>query len=121
MHLDSEHLCSPHIDAQLKPRRLIDGNLAWLRTFEDLIDRIGSAAPKIRKVDSTGDQATMFDEGVKRVNGWKPCFLCQINDQPAVLPIFCLLADDHGIDALPHRREGAAVLCLLQRTIARPH
>jgi hypothetical protein len=34
-----------------------------------LIDRIGSAAPKIRKVDSKGDQATMFDEGVKRVNG----------------------------------------------------
>jgi len=65
MHLASEHLCSPQIDAQLKPRRF----LAWLRTFEDLIDRIGSAAPKIRKINSIGDQATMFDEGVKGVNG----------------------------------------------------
>src|SRR6516164_1450841 len=59
---EAERLGGRQIDNEIKPGRLLDWNVAWLRTAQNLVDIIGCAPVQIGKIWSVGHQTSALDE-----------------------------------------------------------
>src|SRR5262245_6710645 len=60
-HLQAERIGSREINEEIEFGRLLDRELGWLRSAQNLIDQVGSSAPHVSPVRSIGHQTSHFD------------------------------------------------------------
>jgi hypothetical protein len=62
------------VDHQLKFGWLLDWNVGWLGSFQNLIDENSGTPEGFVPVGSVGHQATILDNSSPTVNRWQPIF-----------------------------------------------
>jgi hypothetical protein len=98
-HLDPKRLRGPQVDYQRELGRLVEWNLARLRTSENLVNLTGGVAKEFRKVLGKGHEAADFGKLMIRVNRRQSPFVGQLNDEPTVVNIFRFIAYEERIRA----------------------
>jgi hypothetical protein len=68
----AERFRGPHVDDQLKLGRLLDREITWLRSLENLIHVAGSPAEHVDEVGGIHDQPASLDEWRPSVDRWEP-------------------------------------------------
>src|SRR5262249_1266159 len=59
-HFEAERIGSREINEEIEFGRLLDRELGWLRSAQNLIDQVGSSAPHVLPVRSIGHQTSHF-------------------------------------------------------------
>ena len=59
-HFEAERIGSREINEEIEFGRLLDRELGWLRSAQNLIDQVGSSAPHVSPVRSIGHQTSHF-------------------------------------------------------------
>src|SRR5262245_44665929 len=72
-HRETKRIGSGQIDDEIELGRLLDRDVASLRTTQNFIDITSGAPEQVQKVRSIGNQTSRFDPLPGIVNCWKPC------------------------------------------------
>src|SRR5262249_10931098 len=67
-HIKTERFGGRQIDDELEFRRLLNWNVGWLSTAQNLVDEFGGAPIECREIWSIAHQTTRFDELSKTVD-----------------------------------------------------
>src|SRR5262252_9841917 len=74
-YVDAKCLRGLEIDNKVELARLIEGNVARLRTLEDLVDFIGGVGKYVREIDGIGHESADFDGLTKGIDRGRPMLL----------------------------------------------
>src|SRR5215510_12754387 len=77
------------VDDKLKLRRLLDWEIGWVSTFQDLVHIRSGASGEVVDVRAIAHKPTLFDEFLKVVCRWQPVLYCKFDN-------LCSVRNEHG-------------------------
>ena len=100
---EAQCLSRLEVDDQLEFSRLLDRQIARVRTIKDFDDVAGGQTEQVGKVGAVRYQSPKLDEVTRLIHGWKPMFHGSLDDQFALRRREKGASSDHrgGANAAP--------------------